>query len=494
VRSARIAIAMTSLLLVLLPLVLLAVAWIYEGTIVHLYEGELARVADEAAAQPPADWSKLAAKHGVWLRRIENGAVTADSQTSSLATFNSSIGGAVEAALSLVDADTPFEPLARVDAPLEGRDELQQALTTGSATAARPTDSGQTVVVSVARRLSDGSVLLLERASHRGVRQLLLTRRQLGKLMLYQVFFALAAGVVLARWLVRPLERLTARAQAYPSQALAEPSLLKRPDEVGQLARAFTELTRQLEQRRLETVNLAADVAHELKNPLATISAASELIATTKDASPDKRERMHGAILESVERLRHTTDGLLSLVRLEATLGQAPRDALDYGAWLDALLDTYRSSPQHAGFSFQLDAQGCGTVNVSAEAWASLLRNLLDNAAVQPSATRVVRVRARREGGALLTDVTDFGPGVSEGNRDKVFQRFFTARPEGTARGTGLGLALVSTIAASHGGSVELLAPVAGEGATFRVTIPLVGVAATPLPHTVLAQSSRDPR
>jgi two-component system sensor histidine kinase ChvG len=494
VRSARIAIAMTSLLLVLLPLVLLAVAWVYERAIVHMYEDTLAHVADDAAKVPPSEWPALAAKHGVWLRRLENGAVTADSQTASLATFNSTIGGAVEAALSVVDADTPFEPLAKVDAPLEGREELQRAATSGSATAARPTDSGQTVVVSVARRLDDGSVLLAERASHRGVRQLLLTRRQLGKLMLYQLFFAVAAGLVLARWLVRPLERLTARARAYPSQDLAEPALLQRPDEVGQLARAFTELTRQLEQRRLETVNLAADVAHELKNPLATISAASELVATTKDATPDKRARMHGVIVESVERLRHTTDGLLSLVRLEATLGQTPRDAIDYAAWLDALLDTYRSSPEHAGRSFDLDAQGCGTVHVAAEAWASLLRNLLDNAAVQPSPTRVIRVRARREGASLRTDVTDFGPGVSEGNRDKIFHRFFTARPEGAARGTGLGLALVSTIATSHGGAVELLPPVAGEGATFRVTIPALGAAATPLPHAVPEQSSLKPR
>lgn len=464
-RSARVAIATVALSLVLLPFGLLLIAWVYERAIISAYGETLERVAEVAAVTPSTGWEALAKQEGVWLRRVRPDGVD-DFGVAKTAMFNSAIGGVVEEALKAVGADTPFESLAAVDAeaPREG----------GAGLTSRASDSGQTVVVTLVRPLGDGSTLLAVRGNHRGVRQLLLARRQLAKLVLYQLVFAVLSALLLARWLVKPLERLTARAQAYPAHEIAEPALLARRDEVGQLSRAFTGLTKSLEARRQETVDLAADIAHELKNPLAAISAASELIANTADASPEKRARVHGVILDSVERLRATTDALLSLVRLESTLGGAARDRFDYAAWLDALLETYRQ--QHPGFTFEVAANGIGEVELAGEGWASLMRNLLDNAVVH---SQRVRVRARREGSTLVTEVTDFGPGVSEGNREKVFQRFFTARPEGVARGTGLGLAIVRAVAEAHRGTVELLPRVEGEGATFRVSVPAVGPAVT---------------
>ncbi len=460
-RSARVAIAAAALVLVLLPFVLLGIGWLYERAIISSYESELARVAAVAAAAPTAEWPALGAREGVWLRHIDAGGVF-DSGTAESAVSNSGFGGLVERLVSLVGAGTPFEALPKIDAPLDGREELEAARRGTPAWAARPSESGQTMIVSYAQALPDGSVLLATKATHRGIRQLFLARRQLVKLVLYQLAFTLVAALLLARWLVKPLERLTARALAYPAREIAEPELVARRDEVGQLTRAFDGLTRSLEQRRQQTVDLAADIAHEFKNPLATIYAASE-------RGPNAE-----VITAAVDRLRRTTDALLGLVRLESSLVNAPRDTLDYAPWLDALLDAYRSDPQHAGWSFELDAGAAppGPVSVAAEAWASMLRNLVDNARVQPSATRRVRLRVRREAGRVVTDVTDFGPGVSEGNRAKVFERFFTARPDGVERGTGLGLAIVKTVAEAHGGSVELLAPVEGEGATFRVVVP----------------------
>jgi len=108
-----------------------------------------------------------------------------------------------------------------------------------------------------------------------------------------------------------------------------------------------------------------------------------------------------------------------------------------------------------------------------AEAWARLLRNLLDNALAQPSTQRRVRVLVTRTLEGLVTDVIDFGPGVSEGNRDKVFRRFFTSRPEGTAPGTGLGLSVVQSVVLAHKGEVRLLPSEPGRGAAFRVVLPV---------------------
>src|SRR5690606_30230766 len=117
----------------------------------------------------------------------------------------------------------------------------------------------------------DGGAIYVETVSQRGIRRLLGLRSELLKLVLYQLLAGAVFATLLGRWLVRPLERLAEGAARYPVAALADDSLLKRPDEVGQLARSFDTLARSLEERRSATVELAADMAHELKNPLATI-------------------------------------------------------------------------------------------------------------------------------------------------------------------------------------------------------------------------------
>ena len=122
----------------------------------------------------------------------------------------------------------------------------------------RTSTSGQTLLVSWAHALPNGGTLLFVKANHRGVRQLLLARNQLVKLVLSQLMVALLVAVVLGRWLVGPLERLAQGARAFPARAIADPPLLDRRDELGQVARAFNELAQSLEARRQETSQLAA--------------------------------------------------------------------------------------------------------------------------------------------------------------------------------------------------------------------------------------------
>jgi signal transduction histidine kinase len=117
----------------------------------------------------------------------------------------------------------------------------------------------------------------------------------------------------------------------------------------------------------------------------------------------------------------------------------------------------------------EIDAPEPATVWGVEDRLEELARNLVDNARVFARSRIRVSVRA---GERVVLEVEDDGPGVSEGNRDKIFQRFFTLRPEGAERGSGLGLAIVRTIAAAHGGEVELADPGELGGARFRVTLP----------------------
>jgi two-component system sensor histidine kinase ChvG len=464
VTGVRQAILGVTLTLVMVPFVLLAIAWLYEQAVIAVDLGALQTLAQRAVEQDETHWPALARSERIWLRRIEpSGQLSFDSATAPQALTRSALDGLFESGLSLLGAGSPSELLSEID-PHPARE--PGANWHASAT-------GQTVVINWAQPLPSGAVLLATRANHRGVRQLLLARNQLVKLVLYQAAIAVVISLLLARWLVRPLERLAEGARRYPVAPLAEGELLQRKDELGQLARAFNALTQSLEARRSDTVRLAADIGHELKNPLATIAAASELIAFTRDPSAQKRERVHATIDEAVQRLRLTTEALLDEVRLETSLASASRETLDYSQWLTALLDEYRRDPQHHGWTFELEVQpSVGTVRLDPQAWARLMRNLLDNARVQPSTTQTLRICASRLPQGLCTEVTDFGPGVSEGNRDKIFRRFFTLRPEGRAPGTGLGLSIVESVAKAHGGSVTLLPQQPGKGATFQVLIP----------------------
>jgi two-component system, OmpR family, sensor histidine kinase ChvG len=269
---------------------------------------------------------------------------------------------------------------------------------------------------------------------------------------------------------VRPLEALAEAARRYPAQPLAGAALLERRDELGEVARAMTALASELERRRRETAEVGADVAHEFKNPLATIAASAELIGSTRDASDEKRRLVSEHIGASVERLRRSIDALLSLLRLEAALPDEPRREVGYPALIERLLDEYRRDPRFAGVRFETDI-AAPVVRVNEARWCELLRNLIDNALLQPAGERRIVVRAQQIDGAVVTSVRDFGPGVSPGNRDKIFRRFFTQRPEGAPPGTGLGLSIVQAIAEAHGATVALESPEGG-GAAFRVTLP----------------------
>lgn len=126
----------------------------------------------------------------------------------------------------------------------------------------------------------------------------------------------------------------------------------------------------------------------------------------------------------------------------------------------------------YAGFTLRAECVGdVGVASIGPHRWEEVLRNVLDNALVQPMTQREVVIQARREGDTVITTVRDFGPGVSAGNRSKIFRRRFTQRPDGAPPGTGLGLSIVQAVVAAHGGSVEVRGPESGPGALFVLTL-----------------------
>jgi two-component system sensor histidine kinase ChvG len=486
-RSARTLVAVGCLLLILLPLFFLGFAYAYEAVVVRgirrdlqALEREVAALARPAALAAPGGQAALHAgvRRGGALAYVlgRDGSIVLQTDTAPEAMDASLIGTLAERLLGGLWLPAPaagLDQLERELGPLSARPEVQAALGGRRAAAVRRTPSGQAVLVQLAAPLDGGLVLYLCRGSRRGLRQLFLVRHELLKLILYQSVFALLFGLFLSRHLLLPMERMSRAARRYPREPLGDAQILSRNDELGELARAIHALAADLESRRQATAELGADVAHEFKNPLATIAASVELLGSRAEgASPERVKLVAEHIQEAVGRLRRSLDALFSLLQLEATLKDEPLEEVAYAELLADILADYRRDPRYADFTLQLCcAAELGMVRMVPHRWEEALRNLLDNALLQPAARREVVVAVSRQGDEVVTTVRDYGPGVSAGNRDKIFRRFFSQRPPGTAPGTGLGLSIVQAVATAHGGRVEVRTPADGPGALFVLTM-----------------------
>jgi len=274
---------------------------------------------------------------------------------------------------------------------------------------------------------------------------------------------------------VRPLARLADAARRYPAVPLGDDALLRRGDEIATVARTLSAMAADLEARRRQAADLGADIAHEFKNPLASIAASAELLGSTKALTPERVALISGTVAASVDRLRRSIDDLLALLRLEQAVPDEAREPVPYAAMLDEVLAEYRRDPRFSDWRFTLavdDADALGAPTLNRRRVTELLRNLIDNALVHPSARQEIVVGARRAAEGIVTSVRDHGPGISPENRERVFRRFFSDRPAGAPPGSGLGLPVAQAIAKAHGGRVELGPAPPDGGAELLVILP----------------------
>ncbi|MEO0679761.1 MAG: stimulus-sensing domain-containing protein [Pseudomonadota bacterium] len=315
------------------------------------------------------------------------------------------------------------------------------------------------------------------------------------RLSILQVFLvALAVSVVLsvllANTIARPIERLAEaaldaeRGQSRRRDAtssggrVALPDMTQRRDEIGRLSGALTRMTEALYSRIEATESFAADVAHEIKNPLTSLRSAVE---TLRYARRDvDRERLLHVIESDVSRLDRLVTDISNASRLDAELVREEREDFDLSALLSSIADF--NAPK-------AEARGARIVPRLPEApltiqgiegrLAQVFVNLLDNAASFSPEGGEIRLLARETDEGVEVRVEDEGPGIPDENLASVFQRFYSERPDSEAFGhhSGLGLSISRQIVEAHGGAIraENVGPagVPRRGARFVVTLPV---------------------
>ena len=239
---------------------------------------------------------------------------------------------------------------------------------------------------------------------------------------------------------------------------------------------AWRGVRREVEVARLRE-GFVSNVSHELRTPLALIRMYAESLAAGR--VPDaRRQRYYDTLVAETERLSRLVGNVLHFSRFERGTAGLQRRPLDPGALATEIGERYRPVVERDGCTLELSvAPDLPDVSADPDALAEALVNLLDNA-VKYAGPCALALSASHEPGAVVIDVSDRGPGLAPADRDRVFEPFVRVQAGSadglahTAKGTGLGLALVRRIAEAHGGTARALAREGG-GATFRLTLPL---------------------
>jgi two-component system, OmpR family, sensor histidine kinase ChvG len=357
--------------------------------------------------------------------------------------------------------------------PLAQRPEVQRARAGQEGEIWRSSADRSLHVYYHALPLPEGSAVVLTRVSRRSIRALYEQRYQILKLTLFLSAVAAVMGLWVGWRFVGPIVRIQRTIHAYldhPTELQPEQLVLRRKDELGDLSRDLQRLTGALRDQLQQTAAVAADLAHDLKNPIATVSASSELLLSGPTIDAQRQERLARALSDAATHMQRSVEGMLQLSHLDQSLAAAKHTAVDLSHLLQQLLTSYRSNPATEHMKLLSSIEEHLELPGLQEQLLQLMRNLLDNALLFGRST--VAVTLAREGAALVLTVNDDGPGISAGNREKVFHRFFSTRPDGLPPGTGLGLAMAQTIVLAHGGEITVEPEGHLPGACLKVKFP----------------------
>lgn len=296
------------------------------------------------------------------------------------------------------------------------------------------------------------------------------------------ILVAIITSALLTLGIADPLRRLASAADTVgrgASNRLQLPHISKRQDEIGLLSRSLEAMTAALFERITANESFAADVAHELKNPLTSIRSAVETAERVKD-DPAALEKLRLMVAKDVQRLDRLITDISNASRLEAEMTRIPASQLDIGQFLKDLVSTYETLDSTSGVRVQFEDASLNaglSVNGREGPLGQVVRNLIDNArSFSPDGGRVRVILEQGRIGAQTTArilIEDDGPGIPEDKLTKIFERFYTDRPVGAAFGnnSGLGLSIVAQIVASHRGRVAAENRAMG-GARFTVELP----------------------
>ena len=290
-------------------------------------------------------------------------------------------------------------------------------------------------------------------------------RRAIIEIFFLAAIVSVLSSIVLANMIASPIRQLAraATVEGGGSNSLQFgiekpeiPDLTHRTDEIGELSEAMIRMTQALYHRIDAIESFAADVAHEIKNPLTSLRSAVETMQYAK--TEEQRQRLLDVIVNDVKRMDRLVTDISNASRLDAELVRERKDAFDLGELIEMMADVTRKEGEERGVDVVTDLPvGAFTAKGLEGRIAQVIANLLGNALTFAPDNSVISVTGRgAPTGEITVIIQDQGPGIPPENLDSIFERFYSERPDGEDFGnhSGLGLSISRQIIEAHGGKI----------------------------------------
>ncbi len=290
------------------------------------------------------------------------------------------------------------------------------------------------------------------------------------------VGLALAAsgGWLLAHRALKPVDRMTAAARRISAEHLNQRvEETGTGDELDNLAKTLNQMLTRLDAAFSQVRRFSADASHELQTPLTILKGELEVVLRSKRTAEEYRETLESA-LEEVDRTANLVEGLLLLARAEAGVLRMDRQEVDLGQVLEEVYLRLKPLANSRSIELRLGAMEPLSIQGDRERLERMTSNLVDNAIKYTGAEGRVTLGLQHDGRCASILVSDTGRGIAVEEQKQIFQAFYrTSEARSLAeRGTGLGLSIAQSIAAAHGGTIEVESS-PGRGSSFKVTIPI---------------------
>ena len=271
-------------------------------------------------------------------------------------------------------------------------------------------------------------------------------------------------SIFLNRYILKPIAGLVAYTESIKSRDESMGKIEKflyRSDELGLLSRSLNNMTKNLQQRTQRAENSSADLAHEIRNPLASLKGASELLDSTNDKT--EREKLIKILSHDVERIERLITDYSQMLKDEASLSREKMRVLDIRKLINNVVDEFsnNNSVTEKNIKFVISKNNLNGKKLEIfgieNRLEQVLANLFDNAVSFSPQNSKILINLKSEKDNIIVKILDSGPGFSEINTEKIFKRFYSNRPEKFGEHSGLGLNIVKSIVEMHGGNVRAI-------------------------------------
>ena len=289
------------------------------------------------------------------------------------------------------------------------------------------------------------------------------------------IVFAFFISLIIGNWIALPLKRMSQSAEALSEGDLIEIPL-EGPKEVRRLANTFNRMSKKITVSSQSQREFIANVSHEFKTPLTSIQGFAQAILDGTVKSKKEVNKAASVILIETNRLHRLMMDLLMLARLEAGTANMQQAEISIPHLLENMMDKFSLQAEQQGVLLSIGQISDGIVLGDGDRLAQVFSNLIDNALKYTGTGGKIEISSKIEGKNILIGIKDSGIGISESEREKIFERFYqidSSRKYGKKKGFGLGLSIAREIIQSHHGAIWVESS-PDEGSTFFVRLPII--------------------